>query len=74
MGAADDVKRLTRAHIDGRQMEPIGVRVLLDGQQLADDDGPPVGAPALDAFHFHPQKGQSLGELFGRQLDVDVLA
>ena len=43
-------------------------------QQLADDDVLPVGAPALDALDLHPEQRQPLGELLGRQLDVDVVA
>ena len=34
----------------------------------------PVGAPALDALDLHAEQRQPLGQLLGRQLDVDVLA
>ncbi len=72
--AADDVERLARADVDGRQVKPIGVRMLLDREQLADHDRAPVGAPLLDALDFHAEQGQPLGQLLGRLLDVDVLA
>ena len=49
-------------------------RMLLDGEELADDDVLPVGAPPLDALDLHPEQGQALGQLLRRQLDVDVLA
>jgi len=68
------VKGLARADIDGREMEPVGVGVLLDREQLPHDDGAPIAAPLLDALDLHAEKGQSFGQLLGRQLDVDVLA
>ncbi len=74
VGAADDVERLARADVDGREMQPIGIGVLLDGQQLTDDDGTPVGAPLLDPLDLHAEQRQAFGQLLGGLLDVDVLA
>ncbi len=71
---ADDLERLPCPDVHRRQREPVGARVLLDGQQLADDDVAPVGAPRLDALDLHPEHRQALGEDLGGEVDVDVLA
>ena len=68
------MERLARTDVYGGEVEAIGVRVFLDGQQLADDDGAPVGAPLLDALDFHAQQRQALCELLRGLLDIDVLA
>ena len=60
--AADDVERLAVTDRDPRQRQPVGARMALDGQQLADDDVLPVLAPADDPLDLHPEQGQSLGE------------
>ena len=73
-GAADDLERLAVAQRDARQRQPIGARMALDRQQLADDDVPPVVAPADDPLDLHAEHREALGELLGRQVDVDVLA
>ncbi len=44
--AADDLERLAVADRDPGQRQPVGARMALDGQQLADDDVLPVRAPA----------------------------
>ena len=72
--AADDVERLAVADRDPCQRQPVGARMALDGQQLADDHVPPVLAPADDALDLHPEQGQSLGERLGAEVDVDVVA
>src|SRR6476660_6032007 len=46
----------------------------LDGQQLPDDDVPPVLAPADDALDLHPQQRQALGQGLGAEVHVDVVA
>ena len=46
--ATDDVQRLTVTDRDPRQRQPVGARMALDGQQLADDHVLPVLAPADD--------------------------
>jgi hypothetical protein len=73
-GAADDLERLAVPHRDGRERQPIGARVSLHGEQLADDDVLPVAPPAFDALHVDAEQRQALGELFRGELDVDVVA
>ncbi len=45
----------------------------LDGEQLADDDVPPLVAASFDALDLHPQQRQPFGERLGRQVEVDVV-
>ena len=70
---AHDMKRFAGTDVDGGQVQSIGVGMLLDGQQLTYDDRTPVGTPLLDLLDFHAQERQTLGELLGCLLDVDVL-
>ena len=72
-GPAHDLEDLARTERHRGQREPVGPGMLLDGQQLAGHDVLPVRAPALDALDLHPEQGQPLGELFGRQVQVDVV-
>ena len=73
--AAHDRERLGPvAEGDGREVQAVGAGMLLDGQQLARDDVLPVGAPALDVLDLHAQQGQALGQLLGREVEVDELA
>ncbi len=71
---AHDLERLPCPDGHGREREPIGARVLLDRQQLADDDVAPVGTPRIDALDLHPEHRQALGEDLRGQVDVHVLA
>ena len=72
--AADDLERLAIADRDARERQPVGARMGLDAEQLADDDVLPVGAPRLDALDLHPEQRQPFGQLLRRELDVDVVA
>jgi hypothetical protein len=74
---ADDRERLScpvGPHPNGGQRQTIGVRMLLDAQQLADDDVLPVAAPPLDALDLHPEQRQPLGERLRREVELDVVA
>ncbi len=72
--AADDLEDLAGPHGHAGQRQPIGARVLLDAEQLADDDVAPVRSPRLEALDLHPEQGQALGEDRRIEVDVDVLA
>ncbi len=73
-GATDDLERLAIADRDACERQPVGARMALDAEQLADDDVLPVGAPRLHALDFHPEQRQPFGQLLRRELDVDVVA
>jgi hypothetical protein len=73
--AADDRARLTGADVDRADLQPVGVRVLLGAQHLADDEA--VGgrhADPLDPLELGPGQVEPLGELDRRQARVAVLA
>ena len=72
-GAAHDLERLAVAERDTRQRQPVRPRMALHGKQLADDDVPPVVAPADDPLDLHAEHREPLGELLGREVDIDVL-
>jgi hypothetical protein len=74
VSAADDAQRLPGADVHGGQVQPVRPGVVLHGQQLAHDDVSPVRAPPLETLDFHAQQRQALRQLFGRELDIDVLA
>ena len=71
---ADNLEGLALTEGDGREGQPVGAGMLLDGQQLADDDVLPVAAPALDPLDLDPEQGQPLGKLLWGQLHIDVLS
>ncbi len=72
-GAAHDLERFAVSDRDPGQRQPICARVGGDLAQLADDHGPPVGAPALEALDLHAEHGEPLGERRGLEIDVDVV-
>ena len=69
----DDRQWLTIADAHGRERQAVRTRMGLDGQELADDDVLPVGAPTLDALDLHAQPREPVGKLLGRELDVDIV-
>ena len=73
--AADDLERLGRRRRVTRVSDSRSARGCCStDEQLADDDVPPVVAPALDALDLHAEQRQPLGELLRRRGRVDVLA
>ena len=74
--AADDLERLAVADASRVVSDSRSARgMTLDGQQLADDDVPPVGRPTRSIpLTSMPSMRQPRGELLRRQVDVDVLA
>jgi hypothetical protein len=60
---ADDLARAAAAVIDLADAKFVGIRVLLEGLDLRDDDLVRSDALLLDAFHFNACEGQKVGEL-----------
>ena len=77
-GAADDLARLALPHVDPAQLEPVGVRVLLGRDHLADAEEAEVpvlvgDAAALDALDLGGRDREPRRELVERHLDRDVV-
>ena len=71
--ATDDAVALIRADIDGREAEPVGVRMRIDGGDAADADvGAPVASGAFDRVDSQAGHRQSVCQLLGGQAQVDV--
>jgi hypothetical protein len=74
-GAANDLERLSTAHVDRAQGELVGVGVALTGQHLSDDDVGQAGREGLDPLDLGHREGQVVGHALGRApLEVDVSA
>ncbi len=78
--AADDLAHaaVPLPHVDGAQVEPVGVGVLLLGEDPADHEAAQVvrlarGADPVDTLHLGAAHGQDLGHLLDRALPGDVL-
>ena len=78
--AADDLPHAAVGlpHLDGAEVELVGVGVLLLGQHLADDEAAEVlrvarRADPVDALHLGAGHGEDLGHLLDRAVPGDVL-
>ena len=69
--ATDDVERFAGAHVDTGQRQPVSARMALDAEQLPHHDVAPVHTPRLEPTDLHAQQGQSFGQGFRTQVDVD---
>jgi hypothetical protein len=75
-GAADDRVRAVLSHVDGRELEPVRVRVLLRLEHVTDAEQSQVTVhpDPLDAVHLGGRDRERPDDVGRRCLDADVLA
>ena len=78
-GAADDLARLALPHVDLAELELVGVRVLVGGDDRADAQEREVvarvGDPDVDdTVDLERRDGETARDLLRRRVDADVLA
>ena len=71
LGAADDLP-LAGAVGHAADGELVGVRMLVAGQHLRDDDAGELPADLLHAFDLEAEHREPFGEFFGRPIESDV--
>jgi hypothetical protein len=75
LGTAHDLELATRiSHVDARQPQGVGVRMVAHVEHAPHDDAVPVGSRGLDAVDLHAAHRQLVGQLTRRELDAHVLA
>ena len=78
-GPADDLARLALPHIDAAELQPVGVRMLVRREHLADAEEAEVAvlvrhASPLDSLDLGGGDREARGELLERHLDLHVVA
>ena len=71
--AADDLQRRAGAVVDGADAQPVGVRMLLGGDDLRDLEGLEFLGLVLDALDLEPDHGQLFDDLVERGDRVEML-
>ena len=74
--AAHDVERFLATHVDGGDVEVVGVGVVDAGEHLAHDDatqGTFHRLKTFEVFHFEARGGEQFADFLGRIFAVDVL-
>ena len=72
--AADDLRRLAVADVDHAHGQPVGVRMLVGAQDLADDEAVErADAVLVDALDLGPCERQPLGELAQPEVRAHVV-
>ncbi len=74
--AAHDVERRLAAHVDRGYVQVIRVGMVLARENLADDHARESAADGLylaEILHLETYVGEDRGDLFGRQVGVDIL-
>ena len=75
-GAADDLSRRAVAQIDRRDMQLIGIGMLLACKYVADDhscESSPDRFRLFECLDFQPDVGQNSGGLLGVEVGFDIL-
>ena len=73
--AADDLRDLSAADVDGRELQPVGVRVLVGREHTADLEERRVGRPSpVDPVDLGRDDREQVGDLLRRRLHAHVLA